>query len=141
MTGYLLLKLLHVLSASVLLGTGAGIAFFAWFGYRRALRTGGIDGLRTVLRLTVIADACFTAPAVLVQLASGLALVHLNGWSYASPWVLSALGLYALVGAFWLPVVVLQLRLRRSAGQVESVAELGEGFHMRFRLCLHHFPF
>ncbi|HUF82377.1 MAG TPA: DUF2269 family protein, partial [Burkholderiales bacterium] len=74
-------KTAHVLSAAILFGTGLGIAFFCWFGFRRALRTRDIAGLRLVLRLTVLADAWFTAPAVLFQAASGLVLMHLLGWS------------------------------------------------------------
>lgn len=68
MNPHSLLKLIHVLSGAVLFGSGLGIAFFAWFGYRRALKVGEIDGLKTVLRLTVIADSCLTAPAVVIQL-------------------------------------------------------------------------
>ena len=60
---YLLLRLLHVIGAVVLLGTGMGIAFFAWFGYRQAMRDDNIGLLRGVLSLTVIADAVFTATA------------------------------------------------------------------------------
>jgi uncharacterized membrane protein len=127
-------RLLHVLSAAVLFGTGLGIAFFAWFGYRRALAIGQIDGLRTVLQLTVIADACFTAPAVLLQFVSGIVLMRLNGWSLASPWFLTVLGLFVLVGALWLPVVVIQVRMSRAAARAASVADLGESFHRQFRL-------
>ena len=70
-----LLKTLHILSAAVILGTGFGIAFFTWFGYRSALRTGEIGVLRATMRLTVIADTWFTAPAVAFQALSGVALM------------------------------------------------------------------
>ena len=85
-TAYAFWKTVHVVSAAILFGTGLGIAFFAWFGYRRALRIGEIDGLRSVLSLTVIADTWFTAPAVVVQFASGLVLIQLNHWSLGSSW-------------------------------------------------------
>lgn len=134
MDAHVLWKLVHVLGASVLFGTGMGIAFFAWFGYRRAMASDEIDGLRTVLRLTVIADTVFTAPAVVIQLASGIALVHLNHWSLVSPWALTVLGLYGLVGLLWLPVVVIQILMSREAARASSLAELGEGFHRRFRI-------
>ena len=125
-------KLVHVLSASVLFGTGVGIAFFAWFGYRRAMANGEIDGLRAVLRLTVIGDTIFTAPAVVVQLVSGVVLVNLNQWSFLSPWSLTVLGLYSVVGLFWLPVVVIQILMSREADRVSSIAELKPGFHRRY---------
>lgn len=134
MDAHTLWKLVHVLSASVLFGTGMGIAFFAWFGYRRAMAIGEIDGLRTVLRLTVIGDTVFTAPAVGIQLISGIALVHVNGWSLASPWALTVLCLYGLVGLLWLPVVVIQILMSRQAARASSLAELGEDFHRRYRI-------
>lgn len=132
MDSHILLKLVHVLSACVLLGTGTGIAFFAWFGYRRAMAIGEIDGLRAVLRLTVIGDTVFTAPAVVVQLVSGVALVHLNNWSLISPWALTVFGLYGMVVLLWLPVVFIQILISREAAQASSIAELKEGFHRRF---------
>ncbi len=79
-------KTAHVLSAAVLFGTGVGIAFFCWFGYRLALRSGDVATLRAFLRLTVIADACLTAPAVIFQAASGWVLMNQLGWSATSPW-------------------------------------------------------
>lgn len=134
MNAYLAWKWLHILSASVLFGTGTGIAFFAWFGYRRALRLGEIEGLRSVLSLTVIADTVFTAPAVVVQLASGLALLHINRWPLTSLWVQVTLGLYLLVGALWLPVIALQIQMSRAAQRAPSIAALGAGFHRRYVL-------
>ena len=113
-------------------GTGLGIAFFAWFGYRRAMEIGEIDGLRLVLWLTVIADACFTAPAVVFQLISGLVLMQLNSWSYTSLWSTATLFLFGLVGALWLPVVVIQILMSREAHRVTSVKDLSARFHRRF---------
>lgn len=134
MDAHTLWKLIHVLSAAVLFGTGLGIAFFAWFGYKRALAIGEIDGLRAVLRLTVIGDTCFTAPAVVAQFVSGLVLVHLNSWSFTSLWSLAAIGLFALVGLLWLPVVVIQILMSREANRVASIPALSPGFHRSFIL-------
>jgi uncharacterized membrane protein len=131
---YVFWKIVHVVGASILFGTGLGIAFFAWFGYRRALQVGEIDGLRTVLRLTVIADSCFTAPAVVLQLASGLVLMHLNSWSLSSPWSVTVLVFFGLVGALWLPVVAIQIAMSREAHRVASVKDLSARFHRRFTL-------
>jgi uncharacterized membrane protein len=131
---YLVWKTAHIVSAAVLFGTGLGIAFFCWFGYRDALRTGEIAGLRSVLRLTVIGDACFTAPAVVFQAVSGLALMHASGLPLASPWALASIGLFVLVGACWLPVVAIQVQLWREARAAASVAALTAQFHRRFRV-------
>jgi uncharacterized membrane protein len=134
MSDIALLKTIHVLSAAVLLGTGFGIAFFCWLGYRLALRRNEIAIVRATLRLTVAADAIFTAPAVVVQAATGAWLVHLYGWSMASPWALSAWGLFFFAGACWLPVVWLQIVLKRQSEQSGSMAALPARFHRLFTL-------
>ena len=133
-SAFLLWKTAHILSATIVFGTGLGIAFFCWFGYRDALRTGEIAALRSVLRLTVIADSCFTAPAVVFQAISGLVLMHLTGLPLASPWALATLALFVLAGACWLPVVVIQIRLLREAQQAASMSTLPAGFHRKFRV-------
>lgn len=130
---YLLVRLLHIIGAVVLLGTGIGIAFFAWFGYRLALRNDSIGLLRGVLSLTVIADAVFTATAAVVQPITGAALWHMtiNDWTH--PWFLLVIALYISVGACWLPVVALQIRLRDTARAASSVTELKNEFRRDFR--------
>lgn len=130
---YALWKTVHVLSAAILFGTGLGTAFFCWFGYRSALRSNDIGALRTVLRLTVIADYCFTAPAVVLQAASGLVLMSLLGWPWMSQWSTAAYGLFVLAGACWLPVVWLQIRLSCDAARAPSIGALPVRFHVWFR--------
>lgn len=127
-------KTAHVLSAAILFGTGIGIAFFAWFGYRRTLKTGALDGLRTVLRLTVIGDICFTAPAVIFQVVSGFVLMHIDSWPFLSAWSELVFILYAAVGVLWLPVVVIQISMSREADHVASIPALSPRFHRRFTL-------
>ena len=107
MDAYLLVKTLHVLSATVLLGTGAGIAFFMW----RALRSRDPRAVAVIAREVVLADWLFTAPSVVFQLGSGLWLAWRAGW-LTQGWVLWSLVLFFFTGACWLPVVWLQLRLR-----------------------------
>lgn len=131
---YLLLKWLHLLGAAILFGTGLGIAFFAWFGYRMALRDGNLGLLRGVLRLTVTADTVFTAIAAALQPVTGLALWWLTGAPWTSRWLMWVLGLYVFVGCCWLPVVVLQIRLRDGALSAASIATLDARFHRRFRV-------
>lgn len=131
---HLLWRLLHILSATVLFGTGMGIAFFAWFAYKRAVRIAEIDGLRAVLRLTVVADACFTAPAVVLQFVSGVVLMEMNGWPLDSPWALTVIGLFLAVGLLWLPVIVIQVLMSRAANRAPAVVALGPAFHRSFLL-------
>ena len=133
MDGLLLLKAAHVLSAAVIFGTGLGIAFFTWFGYRGAMRDGALEALRATLRLTVVADACLTAPAVAFQAVSGVILMNAYGWTLVSAWSLAVWGLFFFAGACWLPVLVMQARLARMAAGAASTAALGPGFHRLFR--------
>jgi uncharacterized membrane protein len=126
-------KTAHILSAAVILGTGFGIAFFTWFGYRGALRSRDIGALRVVLRLTVIADACFTAPAVVFQAASGVVLMNALGWPWVSAWSIAVWALFLLAGACWLPVLYIQARLNREAKAAASVDALPAWFYAWFR--------
>ena len=104
----LLLKTLHILGATVLLGTGAGIAFFLLMAHRThdprlVAHTAGV---------VVIADTLFTATTVVVQPITGGGLALLHGYPIFSGWVAISLALYLFVGACWLPVVWIQLRMR-----------------------------
>jgi len=105
---YLVLKWLHILSSTVLFGTGLGSAFYMFC----ASRTRDPRVIAPVVRLVVIADWVFTTPAVILQPLTGLWMVHIGGYPLTSTWLLASLGLYLLAGAAWLPVVWMQLRMR-----------------------------
>ena len=105
---YFWAKWIHILSSTLLFGTGLGIAFFMWVAHLR----GDVRVIAATARTVVIADACFTAPAVVVQLASGLWLMHLMRLPFSLHWIQLALILFVLVGACWLPVLWLQIRAR-----------------------------
>jgi uncharacterized membrane protein len=131
---YLVLKWLHLIGSAVLFGTGMGIAFFAWFGYRRGMQEGDIGLIRGVLRLTVLADTVFTATAAVLQPVTGYFLWRMTGGHWPDPWLAWVLVLYVFVGACWLPVVALQIRLRNAAMQANTVGQLDARFHRRFAL-------
>ncbi|WP_428156037.1 DUF2269 family protein [Brevundimonas sp.] len=130
MSLYILLKIIHILSGAVLFGTGAGIAFFML----RAHATKDAKTIAEVGRIVVLADFVFTATAVVIQPISGLALIHLQGWSLTSSWLLPAYGLYVLIGACWLPVVWIQYRMMKLAEQAAGQgAPLPAAYHRLFR--------
>ena len=133
MSAHELWKTAHILSGAVIFGTGLGIAFFCWFGYRGAMRSGDIGALRSVLRLTVLADAWFTAVAVAFQAATGLRLMAFLGWSFTSAWSIAVWQLFAIAGAFWIPVVFIQMHLARTARRAPSTEWLPRSFHLWFR--------
>lgn len=113
---YTWLKVVHVIGAAVLLGSGAAIAFFMLMAHRAQdsaiiAHTAGI---------VVLADTLFTASAVILQPVSGAALAHLAGYPLLSGWIGLSLLLYGVTGLCWLPVVWIQIRLRNLA--VEAAA-------------------
>lgn len=130
---YLWVKWLHVLGSSILFGTGLGIAFFAWFGYRRGMEQADIGLIRGVLRLTVLADMVFTATAAAVQPVTGYLLWRMTGGQWPDRWLALVLAVYVFVGACWLPVVWLQIQLRNASMVAQTAGQLGAGFHRRFR--------
>ena len=124
---YLSLKFVHVLGATVLFGTGLGIAFFMWM----ANRTGDPVAIANVSRIVVLADALFIATAVVVQPLTGWAMMLLSGFSLFHWWIKATLVLYVFIGLCWLPVVWIQIRLRdlSRSGQVRDA----EGRYFRPR--------
>ncbi|TNC83318.1 MAG: hypothetical protein CSH37_14865 [Thalassolituus sp.] len=112
MDNYFLLKMLHILSATVLTGTGAGIAFFMFMTWR----SGNTEAIRVTTRHVVLADWIFTTPAVVIQLVTGLLLANRLGIAMLSPWMLAVTGSFIFIGCCWLPVVWIQYKLRALAG-------------------------
>lgn len=127
---YFLLKYIHVIGASVLLGTGAGIAFFMLLGHF----TGKPAIVAAIARIVVISDFVFTASAVIVQPVTGVALAWYMGWSLWEGWIALSILLYVFTGAFWLPVVWMQMRMRDLAvAAAASGQPLPDAYHRLFR--------
>jgi uncharacterized membrane protein len=130
MTALLVLKYLHVVGATVLLGTGAGIAFFLLLAHRSndaALIAG-------VARIVVVADLLFTATAVAAQPVTGTLLAWQMGYSLWEGWIVASILLYLLTGVFWLPVVWMQMRMRDlAAAAAREGRPLPEAYHRLFR--------
>ncbi|HEX6997285.1 MAG TPA: DUF2269 domain-containing protein [Gammaproteobacteria bacterium] len=126
---YWLLQYLHVIGATVLLGTGAGIAFFMV----RAHFTGDPAVIAGVARIVVTADFVFTATAVVVQPITGFGLARLLGYPILDGWIAASLLLYLVTGAFWLPVVWMQMRMRDlAAAASRDGTPLPRAYHRLF---------
>ena len=131
MTAYFVLKFLHVIGATVLLGTGAGIAFFMLLAHR----TGDIALIAGVARIVVIADFVFTTTAVILQPITGVLLARTVGYDLGEGWIVASIALYVFTGLFWLPVVWMQARMRNLArAAVAGGAPLPAEYHRLFRL-------
>ncbi len=111
MTLYLTLKTLHILSSTLIFGTGLGSVYYLWSAHRAR----DIAALRLTTRAVVRADWLFTTPAIVVQPVTGAWLMLIAGYRFDSAWFAWVAALYLLAGACWIPVVVVQYRLRAIA--------------------------
>jgi uncharacterized membrane protein len=120
--GYSLVKTVHIISAAVLFGTGLGTAFFFW-------SSRNVDDAARLFaaRTTVRADFLFTLPAVIIQPLTGAWMAVRAGFELRDLWLTASVVLYILAGLCWLPVVGLQMRMKRmlqvkiSGGEFDEV--------------------
>jgi uncharacterized membrane protein len=125
------LRFIHVLGATVLFGTGLGIAFFMVMAHR----TGDPAKIAHVAGTVVVADTLFTATAVILQPITGTWLAHIVGWPLGEGWIVLSVALYLVTGLFWLPVVFIQIGLRDLAREAAaSGARLPEKYHRLYRI-------
>ncbi len=135
MDPYLTAKWLHILSSTVLFGTGIGTAFqMVWAMHNQDTRV-----IAKVAGGVVMADWLFTIPAGLLQPATGLWLIYIQGWSLTEPWLVAAYFLYVIAFICWAPVVHLQIRIRNLAAKADQDnAQLTDGakraYHIWFAL-------
>jgi uncharacterized membrane protein len=110
---YLFMKYLHVVSSTLLFGTGIGSAFYL------LATTLSLDvrAAAVVTRMVVRADWLFTATTAVLQPATGFWMVHRLGLPLSTPWLKASIVCYVLAIACWLPVVWLQMRLRDLAAE------------------------
>lgn len=130
MDAALILRWLHVVGATVLLGTGAGIAFFMVM----ADRTKDVRIIAHTAGVVVVADWAFTATTVLLQPITGALLALQLGWRLSEGWIALSLALYVVTGLFWLPVVWMQHKMRALAqAALEKDEPLPPRYHQLFR--------
>ncbi len=105
---YILIKTLHILSATFLFGTGVGSAFYLLCAsLQRDPRI-----VAFVARYVVIADWLFTATTVIAQPITGYYLLKISGLPLQQRWLMWSIALYVVAVACWIPVVFLQMRMR-----------------------------
>ncbi|HEY1876796.1 MAG TPA: DUF2269 domain-containing protein [Rhizomicrobium sp.] len=127
---YIVLKFAHVVGAAVILGAGSGIAFFMLMAHL----TGDAGFIGRTARVVVIADLVFTATAVALQPVTGWLLMHRAGFTFSESWIVVSMALYLIAGAFWLPVVWMQTRMRDLALAAALAGEaLPDEYHRLFR--------
>ncbi len=126
---YLTLKTLHIFSLVLLFGTGLGSAFYKFM----ADRDGDVHAIFTTNRHVVIADWLFTTPTIFIQPITGYWMLSQAHIPLTTPWILLSVILFVLAGLCWLPVVVLQIRMRDLSQQ--AVMQNSELSDVYFRYC------
>jgi len=128
---YLVIKTLHIISSTVLFGTGTGIAFFM-------LRSHFTDNLHEKLyaaRNTVLADNLFTIPSVIAQPLTGVWLIWQGGHEWTDLWLTMTYAIYIIAGLCWMPVVWIQIQLKSMLAEcVDSGTELPERYYKLFKI-------
>jgi len=127
---YVVVKWLHVLSSTLLFGTGLGSAYFMFF----TSLSGEARSVARVIGLVVIADWVFTLTTIVLQPVTGLLLAHIAQIPLASRWIVWSTVLYFVAGACWIPVVVIQIRMHRLAkAAAANDAPLPDAYRRLFR--------
>lgn len=120
-----ILKTIHILSSTILFGTGLGIAFFML----RSAFTENLQEKFYAARTTVLADYLFTLPAVIIQPVSGIALIYSSGFDWTDFWLMATYALYILAGLCWLPVVWIQIQLK---SMIQTAMQSGTALPTRY---------
>jgi len=126
---YLVIKTLHILSAIILFGTGLGSAFYKL----SADKSRNTTHIAITNRQVVFADWIFTTPTILIQPLTGFILLYLSHISFTTPWLMISLILYVIAGLCWLPVVILQLKMRKLSNQALSQNECLPSQYWRYQ--------
>ena len=125
MSEYLAVKWVHILSSTILFGTGIGSAYYML----RACLSREPGAAAFVIRNVVVGDWIFTGTTVIVQPITGVWLARLAGFPMDSGWLLWSIALYVVAVACWLPVVWIQIRMRDLArGGREQSADFARYF-------------
>lgn len=131
MDAYFLVKTAHIISSTILFGTGIGIAFFMF----RSHFTANIHEKLYAVKNTVLADYLFTFPAVIIQPVTGIWLMVHLGYDWNSQWLLMSFIIYGIAGLCWLPVVWIQIQLKKIlATSIENDTDLPPRYFKLFKV-------
>jgi uncharacterized membrane protein len=115
---YQLLKLIHILSATLMIGTGVGSAFYLYLTYKKA----SVSTVKDVLKLVIFADIIFTTPSVIIQFITGIMLSNILGLTYTD-WFWVVLSVSGVVFVLWIRAVFIQLKLRKILDQNDEITD------------------
>ena len=113
---YLWLKFIHVLSSTILFGTGIGTACTMLYGHY----TQNTQVIAATTRYVVLADWIFTGTSGFLQPLTGFWMVFLVGYPWTSLWIMGSIVGYIIAACCWFPVVYLQIKMRDFAVAAEQ---------------------
>ena len=114
---YLTLKTIHIISSTILFGTGLGSAFY----FLRAQQSKNINALYFAAKNVVLADWIFTTPAVIIQPITGFWMIYLLHYPLDSFWIVASITLYVVTGLCWIPVVYIQIKMFRLIAEAQRL--------------------
>lgn len=122
---YNTLIFLHIISVILLLGVGAGSAFYKFM----ADRSDNIEVIVHTNKMVVLADWLFTTPSAILQPLTGVLLMNTLNLSIWIPWLFISIVLYIFAGVLWLVAVYLQIRMKNMAVEAQKKEErLGKAY-------------
>ncbi len=94
-------KIIHIVTASLLFGVGIGTAAYLFFMNRSR------DWVRTLkaTKQVGLADWLFTAVAGVIQPITGFMLIYLKGYVLSPEWWAATLLGYCVAGVCWFPAI------------------------------------
>lgn len=126
---YQVIKVVHILSATIVFGTGLGIAFFMF----RSYFTNNIHEKYYAVRNTVFGDYLFILPSVFMQPLTGVWLISKSAQDWHAYWLILTYTLFAIAGLCWLPVVWIQIQLKNMlANSRQHNTPLPENYYLYF---------
>jgi uncharacterized membrane protein len=128
---YAWIKIIHVISAAVLFGTGMGTAFYMFYVNRQK----DIRLIAMATKQVVFVDWVFTGTSGVIQFFSGMWLIYLKGYSPTALWLMGAMIGYVIASACWVPVVYLQIRCRDLAFEaLKNNTSLNEKYDRYYKI-------
>lgn len=113
---YLWLKFIHILSSTILFGTGIGTACTMLYAHY----TRNTQIIAAITRYVVLADWLFTTTSGIIQPVTGLWMVYLAGYAWTSFWIMGSIIGYLIAAVCWFPVVYLQIQMCHLANKAEQ---------------------
>lgn len=123
---YQLLKLIHILSATLMIGTGLGSAFYLYLTYKKAQ----LSTVRDVLNLVIFADLIFTTPSVFIQIITGVMLSNVIGLTFTN-WFWVVISVSFIVFVLWVRAAFIQVKLKKL---IANETEIPEKFHQLMKV-------